>query len=270
MAPCIPSSAGQDLTGLTSIHHQQSQGHIAFSATLMPTMAWTGPQLVTLLQRGNPQTHTGSEAVQTLVLFSHGSGEWWGGGGYELKPGPCPIADLPWRTWEHGPVGIFMLSITPLWGEISNSSHRQPQLLQHREPTTLVPRHRQAPPSCLTNIPEGTRTCPRRRTSPHCMTHVSRLTQPSFDLPPTQIAKPLPVTTISKKKAPPPKKQNDAPKKSGGKRKRGGLDDGDGVPRAFKRLMAFSSGKPTRDGLDNGQVKRRQSAPVHCVPHARS
>ncbi|KAK4033836.1 hypothetical protein C8A01DRAFT_19270 [Parachaetomium inaequale] len=74
----------------------------------------------------------------------------------------------------------------------------------------------------------------------------------TFDLPPTQIAKPLPTTTISKKKAP-AKKSDDAQKTSGQKRKRG-AKDADDAPRAFKRLMAFASGKPQRTGLDNGDA----------------
>ncbi|KAK3359920.1 hypothetical protein B0T25DRAFT_564883 [Lasiosphaeria hispida] len=88
----------------------------------------------------------------------------------------------------------------------------------------------------------------------------------TFDLPPTQIAKPLPVTSISKKNAPPPKKKgkdqnnsnsNDDPKKNS-KRKRGG-GVGDDVPRAFKRLMAFAGGKPTKSGLDNGDGVRKKA-----------
>ncbi|KAH6845420.1 hypothetical protein B0I37DRAFT_380079 [Chaetomium sp. MPI-CAGE-AT-0009] len=74
----------------------------------------------------------------------------------------------------------------------------------------------------------------------------------TFDLPPSQLAKPLPPTTISKKKAA-EKKTDDAQKKSGQKRKRGGKD-ADDAPRAFKRLMAFASGKPQRSGLDNGDA----------------
>ncbi|KAK1828337.1 hypothetical protein QBC39DRAFT_359310 [Podospora conica] len=90
----------------------------------------------------------------------------------------------------------------------------------------------------------------------------------TFDLPPTQLAKSLPVTTVSKKKAPPPtKKQNDQ-KKSGGKRKRAGPDDGDGIPRAFKRLMAFNSGKPTRNGLDNGDGPRTKEARIKAAKKA--
>ncbi|KAK4127871.1 hypothetical protein N657DRAFT_641926 [Parathielavia appendiculata] len=72
----------------------------------------------------------------------------------------------------------------------------------------------------------------------------------TFDLAPTQIAKPLPPTTISKKKAA-EKKADDAQKKSGTKRKRGVKDVND-APRAFKRLMAFASGNAPRSGLDNG------------------
>ncbi|KAK0639048.1 hypothetical protein B0T16DRAFT_422318 [Cercophora newfieldiana] len=79
----------------------------------------------------------------------------------------------------------------------------------------------------------------------------------TFDLPPTQIAKPLPVTSISKKKAQPPaKKSNDDTKKHILKRKRGGGETDQHVPRAFKRLMAFANGKPTRSGLDNGDAPK--------------
>jgi len=77
------------------------------------------------------------------------------------------------------------------------------------------------------------------------------LTRRSFNLPPTQIAKPLPTTINSKKAA--EKKTDDVEKKAGQKRKRarGGDDD---VPRAFKRLMAFAHGKAPRSGLDNGDA----------------
>ncbi|KAK4452480.1 hypothetical protein QBC34DRAFT_398889 [Podospora aff. communis PSN243] len=78
----------------------------------------------------------------------------------------------------------------------------------------------------------------------------------TFDLPPTQIAKPLPVTSISKKKAPPPKKNDDI-KKHILKRKRGGEND-EHMPRAFKRLMAFANGRPTRSGLDNGDAPKNK------------
>lgn len=75
---------------------------------------------------------------------------------------------------------------------------------------------------------------------------------PSFDLPPTQIAKPLPPTTISKKNAKKTanKKASEAAKKAGQKRKR--ASDPDDAPRAFKRLMALAEGKIPRNNLDNG------------------
>ena len=86
------------------------------------------------------------------------------------------------------------------------------------------------------------------------------LTSDSFDLPPSQIAKPLPPTTISKKKAPPPKKSGhgeDVSKKSNKKRKRGDAL-GQDAPRAFKRLMAFAEGKRPKSGLDNGVVETKK------------
>lgn len=100
---------------------------------------------------------------------------------------------------------------------------------------------------------------------------------PSFNLPPTEIAKPLPVTSISKYKAEKSKQgvlkgnasKPSAPKGNGlkgeaakggapaekknKKRKRQG-DKEDDAPRAFKRLMAFSEGKKPRGGLDDGVV----------------
>ncbi|KAL2133294.1 hypothetical protein VTI74DRAFT_2595 [Chaetomium olivicolor] len=76
----------------------------------------------------------------------------------------------------------------------------------------------------------------------------------AFDLPPSQIAKPLPPTISSKKAA--EKKTNDPPTKSGQKRKRG-RGDPDDAPRAFKRLMALTSGKAPRSGLDNGDAPEK-------------
>ncbi|KAI1117362.1 hypothetical protein F5Y14DRAFT_404166 [Nemania sp. NC0429] len=84
----------------------------------------------------------------------------------------------------------------------------------------------------------------------------------TFDLPPTQIAKPLPV----KQSAP----KTDGPRngKSKGaqvapsgnlKRKRAAAPKDD-APRAFKRLMAFASGKKPRAGLDNGDEPRGTKA----------
>ncbi|KAL1842679.1 hypothetical protein VTJ49DRAFT_4458 [Mycothermus thermophilus] len=79
----------------------------------------------------------------------------------------------------------------------------------------------------------------------------------TFDLPPTQIARPLPPTTISKNKTAAKKaadkKAIDATKKTGQKRKRGAKDPDD-APRAFKRLMALTEGKIPRNNLDNGDA----------------
>ncbi|KAJ4306347.1 hypothetical protein N0V88_001147 [Collariella sp. IMI 366227] len=91
--------------------------------------------------------------------------------------------------------------------------------------------------------------------------HTRRKTNESdFNLPPTQLAKPLPPTIHSKKaaeKLAAKKKTNDAPTNTNGsqkrKRSRGDPDD---APRAFKRLMAMSSGKPQRSGLDNGDAPK--------------
>jgi hypothetical protein len=104
----------------------------------------------------------------------------------------------------------------------------------------------------------------------------------SFNLPPTQIAKPLPVTSISKRKQELSKgngpkghtfkgnaSKGSAAKGNGAKggalkglpeegkksRKRKRQDDKkDDVPRAFKKLMAFADGKKPRAGLDDGIV----------------
>ncbi|KAJ2904851.1 hypothetical protein MKZ38_007043 [Zalerion maritima] len=84
---------------------------------------------------------------------------------------------------------------------------------------------------------------------------------PSFDLPPSEIAKPLPVTLsrgpskTSKSKGK-PRSQPQSETKSR-KRKRGGTDDVDDTPRAFKRLIALSEGKKVLSGLDSGQPKRK-------------
>jgi hypothetical protein len=100
-------------------------------------------------------------------------------------------------------------------------------------------------------------------------------TQPSFNLPPSEIAKPLPVTSISKHKLEKSKQgvwkgnaskaaaakggqsqgnatNGSAPaEKKNKKRKRQG-DKQDDAPRAFKRLIAFAEGKKPRGGLDDG------------------
>lgn len=97
---------------------------------------------------------------------------------------------------------------------------------------------------------------------------------PSFDLPPSQIAKPLPVTSISKKNLPEfhgfsksnGKGKGNAKAKPGaeevkksGKRKRKD-EKKDEIPRAFKRLMAFADGKKPRGGLDDGLEPKKKKA----------
>ncbi|KAK7934805.1 hypothetical protein PG985_000300 [Apiospora marii] len=80
----------------------------------------------------------------------------------------------------------------------------------------------------------------------------------TFDLPPTQVAKSLPVTKSQKNNQQDKKKNTrqeikesskDAPPKNS-KRKR--ETEANDAPRAFRRLMALSGGKRTRSGLDNG------------------
>lgn len=110
----------------------------------------------------------------------------------------------------------------------------------------------------------------------------------SFNLPPTEIAKPLPVTSISRKKLEPSKQgawkgnasKASAPKGNGSKgkdsksgtqdekrsnkkRKRKADNDSD-APRAFKRLIAFTEGKKFLGGLDDGVVltKKEKKAAI--------
>ncbi|TLS25131.1 hypothetical protein PpBr36_07033 [Pyricularia pennisetigena] len=76
-----------------------------------------------------------------------------------------------------------------------------------------------------------------------------------FNLPPTVIAKPLPV--VAPKKAATAAKQavsktSTAHPVKSTKRKRGRDANGDDAPRAFKRLMAFAGGQKLRSGLDDG------------------
>lgn len=80
----------------------------------------------------------------------------------------------------------------------------------------------------------------------------------TFDLPPSQIAKPLPPTISSKKAAEKKtdKKTDNAENKTSQKRKRA-RGDADDAPRAFKRLMAFANGKTPRTGLDNGDAPEK-------------
>ncbi|KAI1425918.1 hypothetical protein F5Y12DRAFT_745273 [Xylaria sp. FL1777] len=89
--------------------------------------------------------------------------------------------------------------------------------------------------------------------------HTRRIQDEStFDLPPTQIAKPLPV------KPPGPKENGVRGAKTKGastqpannlKRKRITTPKDD-APRAFKRLMAYAGGQKPRSGLDNGDKPR--------------
>ncbi|KAK7966343.1 uncharacterized protein PG986_000620 [Apiospora aurea] len=83
--------------------------------------------------------------------------------------------------------------------------------------------------------------------------HTRRERDPStFDLPPTQVAKSLPVTKSKRNSRQDIKESSkDAPPKNA-KRKRESSEKDD-APRAFRRLMALSGGKRTRSGLDNGE-----------------
>ncbi|KAK2742248.1 urease accessory protein [Colletotrichum kahawae] len=82
--------------------------------------------------------------------------------------------------------------------------------------------------------------------------HTRREQDPSsFDLPPSQIARPLPVSKGRNAQQANPKTQNDGVTK---KRK----NKNDDTPRAFKRLMALSQGKKLRSGLDDGQPTKQK------------
>lgn len=72
-----------------------------------------------------------------------------------------------------------------------------------------------------------------------------------YDLPPSQIARPLPVKSRSQKNEEVKKQPGQADKNL--KRKRDGKPKDD-APRAFKRLMAFAGGRKPRSGLDNGDA----------------
>ncbi|WYZ39009.1 hypothetical protein EsH8_III_000923 [Colletotrichum jinshuiense] len=101
--------------------------------------------------------------------------------------------------------------------------------------------------------------------------HTRREHDPSsFDLPPTQIARPLPVNQKSQKgqlvqkngkngkntkNTKNPKTENDGVSKRRKKRS----NDND-APRAFKRIMALAQGKKQRSGLDNGETISKKKA----------
>ncbi|KAI1103286.1 hypothetical protein F4804DRAFT_310643 [Jackrogersella minutella] len=80
--------------------------------------------------------------------------------------------------------------------------------------------------------------------------HTRREKDPStYDLPPSQIAKSLPVKSQPQKGNAGKKGSDQADKPLKRKRDVAKKDD---APRAFKRLMAFAGGKKPRSGLDNG------------------
>ncbi|CAJ2507238.1 Uu.00g084240.m01.CDS01 [Anthostomella pinea] len=98
--------------------------------------------------------------------------------------------------------------------------------------------------------------------------HTRRLKDEStFDLPPSQVARNLPVKPKPQQQSKGKPKPGSAPqpdRKLKRKRDAGPKDD---APRAFKRLMAFAGGKKPRSGLDNGEAqntktKKRKAAQV--------
>lgn len=78
----------------------------------------------------------------------------------------------------------------------------------------------------------------------------------SFDLPPTRVAKALPVTlgarAISKDK------NKSKPKQKNTRANSRRSNDNDQGPRAFRRIMEFASGKRVPNGLDEGKQPKRQ------------
>ncbi|KAI1816696.1 hypothetical protein GGS20DRAFT_172779 [Poronia punctata] len=100
--------------------------------------------------------------------------------------------------------------------------------------------------------------------------HTRRLQDESaFDLPPTQIARPLPVKeAVQKDKG---QQQNGKgkgkakavaaqaqPEPAEGRKRKRATTTKDDAPRAFKRLMAFANGKKPRPGLDNGDEPKKK------------
>ena len=97
-----------------------------------------------------------------------------------------------------------------------------------------------------------------RMTSPGL--YLQLLTLRRFELPPTTIAGPLPVSKVSKFAIVSDKKSQNG--KGGNnihklKRKRPSKDDLDDTPRAFVRLMAFKNGSKLLSGLDKGEPKNK-------------
>lgn len=72
-----------------------------------------------------------------------------------------------------------------------------------------------------------------------------------FDLPPSQVARPLPVKAAFFSKP-----EEDDKSKPLKRKREGGQND---MPRAFRRLMAYSGGKKPRSGLDNGDAPPAKS-----------
>ncbi|KAI1496530.1 hypothetical protein F5X99DRAFT_400135 [Biscogniauxia marginata] len=81
--------------------------------------------------------------------------------------------------------------------------------------------------------------------------HTRRVKDPStFDLPPSQFARPLPAKEQAQKAD--KRKPESIPAGNNRKRKHSATQKDD-APRAFKRLMAYAEGKKPRSGLDNGE-----------------
>ncbi|KAK0374172.1 hypothetical protein CPAR01_08779 [Colletotrichum paranaense] len=110
--------------------------------------------------------------------------------------------------------------------------------------------------------------------------HTRREQDPSaFDLPPSQIARPLPVQLRSRKAL-----ANNAKNTKNGKngktqktendgvsKKRKGRSNDDDAPRAFKRIMSLASGRRQRSGLDNGEtVAQKKKAAKKAAAAAQS
>lgn len=99
--------------------------------------------------------------------------------------------------------------------------------------------------------------------------HTRRQKDPStFELPPTEVAKPLPVVLPAKTHAKKGTRPNTipTPKESKGPKRKRGADAKDDAPRAFKRLMAFANGNKPRDGLDDGSLppsKKKKKAKTY-------
>ncbi|ORY71087.1 uncharacterized protein BCR38DRAFT_519551 [Pseudomassariella vexata] len=84
----------------------------------------------------------------------------------------------------------------------------------------------------------------------------------TFNLPPTQFAKPLPVTQLKndwRAKRKNGKSKNLASEPQINQKRKREPTQKDDAPRAFKRLMAFADGKKPPSGLDNGTSSKPKS-----------